>query len=200
MMKKLLSVLLLFPVLAFGNSVSSLKSFVSSAKSGKADFVQTVTSPNGKTKTSAGTLEFSRPNRFKFIYSKPYAESMIADGQKIYIYDSGLNQVTIRSLGESLSATPAVILAGGNMEKDFVLKELPTKDGIEWVSAKPKQADSTVAELRVAFKDSELVAIEIHDSFGQVSQLRFSNLQLNISLPSEVFNFKVPAGADVINQ
>jgi outer membrane lipoprotein carrier protein len=188
------------PLLANAEAVTTLKSFAQTAKTGKADFSQTVVSPNGKRKTSSGTFEFSRPNKFKFVYTKPFNQTMVADGKKVYLYDADLNQVTVRDLGAVLGSTPAVILSGGNIEKEFVLQNLEPKDGLEWVLARPKSNDGAIEAMKVAFRGNELAVLEIMDSFGQRSVLTFSNMETNPSIPDGTFTFTAPKGADVLGQ
>src|SRR6202008_1394411 len=118
---------------ARADAVDTLKDFVANVKTGHANFTQTVTSPDGaKKKTSSGSFDFSRPNRFRFAYAKPFEQVIVADGQKVWIHDTDLNQVSSRKFSQALGATPAALLAGGSLEKDFVLSPLPAKDGLDW--------------------------------------------------------------------
>jgi outer membrane lipoprotein carrier protein len=192
---------LLASAVAQADAVDSLRSFVQEVKSGKATFTQTVTSPDGaKKKQSAGEFEFSRPNRFRFVYTKPYAQTIVSDGQKVWFHDPDLNQVTVRKLGDALGATPAALLAGQSLEKDFDLKAQPDSGGLEWAQATPKVKEGAIQWLKAGFKGKALVALEIADSFGQRSMLQFGDLAANASLPAETFRFTVPAGADVSEQ
>jgi outer membrane lipoprotein carrier protein len=186
---------------AHADSVETLRAFVRDVKSGRAQFTQTVTSPDGaKKKTSSGSFEFWRPNRFRFAYAKPFEQTIVGDGEKVWIYDADLNQVSSRKLGQALGATPAALLAGGGLERDFDLAALPARDGLEWAEAKPKAKDGAFQSVRVGFKGPDLAALEIVDSFGQRSLLRFSAFAPNVAIPAETFRFTVPAGADVIEQ
>jgi outer membrane lipoprotein carrier protein len=186
---------------AHADAVETLRGFVRDVKSGRAQFTQTVTSPDGaKKKTSSGSFEFARPNRFRFAYAKPFEQTIVGDGEKVWIYDADLNQVSSRKLGQALGATPAALLAGGGLERDFDLAALPAKDGLEWAEAKPKAKDGAFQSVRVGFKGPDLAALEIVDSFGQRSLLRFSAFAPNVAIPAETFRFIVPAGADVIEQ
>jgi outer membrane lipoprotein carrier protein len=181
--------------------VETLRGFVRDVKSGRASFTQTVTAPDGaKKKTSSGSFDFARPNRFRFAYAKPFEQTIVGDGEKVWIYDADLNQVSVRKLGQALGATPAALLAGGSLERDFDLSNLPARDGLEWAEAKPKARDGAFQSLRVGFKDKELAALEIVDSFGQKSLLQFSGFAANTAIAPETFRFAVPAGADVIEQ
>lgn len=202
-MKKLLAFALLsFAALAArADAVEALRSFVRDVKTGTASFTQTVTSPDGvKKKTSSGSFEFSRPNRFRFAYAKPFEQLIVADGQKVWIYDADLNQASSRKFSQALGATPAALLAGGSLEKDFELSNLPDHDGMVWAQALPKSKDGGFQSLKVGFRATQLAAIEITDGFGQRSQLSFSAFTANPALPGDRFKFVLPAGADLIEQ
>ena len=141
-----------------------------------------------------------RPNRFRFVYAKPFEQHIVADGQKVWLHDVDLNQVTVRPLAQALGATPAALLAGATLDKEFDLKAAPAAEGFEWVLATPKVKDGPIQSLRVGFKGRELAALDIVDAFGQRSALRFSALEQNIKLPEDQFRFTPPKGADVIQQ
>ena len=199
--------------LATASGLESLETFVKNTKSGRAVFSQVVTSParDGqvpKTKTSSGSFEFSRPNRFKFVYLKPFEQSIVSDGQTLWLHDVDLNQVTARKLAQVLGGTPAAVIAAAadlkTLQADFTLVPRPDKEGLEWVEATPKAKDGQVQSILVGFKESgkgsELAVLEILDSFGQRSVMRFSQFEVNPALAATSFQFKPPAGADVIRQ
>jgi outer membrane lipoprotein carrier protein len=181
--------------------VDALRDFVRDVKSGRAQFTQVVTSPDGaKKKTSSGSFEFSRPNRFRFAYAKPFEQTIVADGEKVWIYDADLNQVSSRKFSAALGATPAALLAGGSLDKDFDLANLPPRDGLDWAEARPKAKDGAFQSVQVGFRGKDLAALEIIDAFGQKSLLTFSAFAPNAAVPPEAFRFTPPAGADVIEQ
>lgn len=184
---------------AQADAVDTLRAFTRDVKTGSASFTQTVTSPDGgRKKTSSGSFEFSRPNRFRFAYSKPFEQLIVSDGSKVWLHDIDLNQVSVRLLDQALGGTPAALLAGGSLEKDFELAAQPAKDGLDWVQATPRSKDGSVTQLRVGFRGKDLAALEIVDAFGQRSQLLFSAVQQGLALPAERFRFVPPPGADVI--
>jgi outer membrane lipoprotein carrier protein len=184
---------------AWADAVDTLREFTREVKTGRANFSQTVTSPDGaKKRTSSGSFEFSRPNRFRFAYGKPFEQLIVSDGSKVWLHDIDLNQVSVRLLDQALGGTPAALLAGGSLEKDFELAAQPAKDGLDWVQATPRAKDGSVAQLRVGFRGKELAALEIVDAFGQRSLLQFSAVQQGLALPPERFRFVPPAGVDVI--
>ena len=183
------------------DALDALKAFVRDVQSGQAEFRQTVTSPDGKrVKNSSGNFEFARPNRFRFAYTRPFEQLIVADGSKVWIYDRDLNQASSRKLTQALGATPAALLAGGSLERDFELKAAPDRNGLSWVEATPRVRDGTLQTVRVGFRAGELAAVEIVDSFGQTSLLQFDKFVPNVALPAERFRFVVPAGADLIEQ
>jgi outer membrane lipoprotein carrier protein len=187
------------PLIARADALDTLKAFVAEAKTGRAAFTQTVTSPDGrKQRPASGSFEFSRPNRFRFAYTKPYEQLIVADGQKVWLYDSDLNQVTVRPLSQALGATPASLLAGSDLGRDFDLKALPDEAGLQWVQATPKAKDGGVQSLKIGFRAGALAALEIADAFGQRSRLDFNQVETNPALSAERFRFTPPAGADVI--
>lgn len=197
-----------------GNSgMDSLERFVTETRSGRADFVQTVTSPARageapRVKKSTGTFEFSRPNRFRFFYQKPFEQTIVADGETLWLHDVDLNQVTTRKLSQVLNGTPAAVIAAAanlkGLQADFTLSALPEKAGLQWVMATPKTRDGQVQNISVGFRataqGSELASLDILDSFGQRSVMTFSRFEANPVLSANHFQFKPPAGADVLRQ
>jgi outer membrane lipoprotein carrier protein len=201
MNKTLLTLLLAFTGGVHADSVDLLHDFATNVKSGRANFTQTVTSVDGaRKKTSSGQFEFVRPNRFRFVYAKPFEQQIVADGQKVWLYDVDLNQVTVRPMAQALGSTPAALLAGATLDKEFDLKAVTPAEGLEWVQASPRVKEGPIQSLRVGFKGKELAALDIVDAFGQRSALRFTALEQNIKLSDEQFRFTPPKGADVIQQ
>ncbi len=192
----------------WAGGLKDLEEFVKTVKSGKADFSQVVTSPvkegqAPRVKTSSGTFEFARPNRFRFQYIKPFAQTIVADGQTLWLYDKDLNQVTARKQSAVLGSTPAALIAAAPdlhaLQADFVLTDAPDADGLRWVLATPKSKDGQLQTVRVGFGVT-LEVLEILDSFGQRSVLTFKRFETNPVMAPSSFQFKAPAGADVIRQ
>jgi len=185
---------------AHATATDELREFVKTVKSGKSTFTQTVTAPNGKQKVSDGSFEFSRPNRFRFIYEKPYAQTVVGDGVKVWIYDPDLNQASSRKTGDALANTPAALIVSNDIDKVFTLVDQPSKDGVDWVLATPRQAEGTVRALRIGFKGHALAQLQIDDSFGQKSMIVFNAFEPNAKLAADTFVFVPPKGADVSEQ
>lgn len=210
-MKKLIATILIATgaQLASADGLKSLESFMKGVHTGRAEFTQVVTSPPkdgqaARTKTSSGTFEFQRPGRFKFVYKKPFEQTIVADGQTLWLYDADLNQVTQRSQAKALGSTPAALLAStpdlSALRADFTLEAAPDQDGLQWVLARPKAKEGQLQSVRVGFAGEQLAALDILDSFGQRSAIRFTGMQTNATLPPATFQFQPPQGADVMRQ
>ena len=191
------------------NGIENLENFIKNVKTGRSEFVQTVTQPakDGRperTKTSSGSFEFLRPHHFRFVYKKPFEQIIVADGQTLWLYDADLNQVTARKQSQVLASTPAALVASAvdmkSLQADFTLNPQPESEGLAWVLATPKGRDNALQSIRIGFRQGELVVLEMVDTFGQRSHLRFNGLDTGIKLDAKIFQFKPPANADVIRQ
>lgn len=200
--------LALVSTLALADGIKNLESFLRDVSSAESGFTQVVTSPQraGETvarrRTSSGRFEFLRPNRFRFEYTRPFEQSIVADGQTLWLYDADLNQVTARKQQDVLGSTPAALIAAGTdlkaLSEVFDLKASPAQDGLEWLEARPKARDGQLQSVRVGFRGGQLEVLEIADSLGQRSVITFNQWQGNVPLKAERFRFTPPAGADVI--
>jgi outer membrane lipoprotein carrier protein len=197
--------------LAHADGVDLLAQFMKQARSGRAQFTQVVTSPSRpgqvpRAKTSSGSFEFQRPGKFRFDYRKPFVQTMVADGQTLWLHDVDLNQVTARPQSQVLGSTPAALLTSASdlqaLKKDFQFTPEPDRDGLQWVRATPQSPDgpirSVMVGLRAAATGPELAVLDVQDSLGQRSVLSFAAFEGNPSLSGSTFVFKAPAGADVI--
>lgn len=201
--------LALAPVPASANGLDALAAFIQNARNGRADFTQTVTSPPSadgasRVRKSNGQFDFQRPGQFRFDYRKPFEQVIVADGKNLWYYDVELNQVTERQQSQALAQTPAALIASASnlkaLEAEFTLAAVPDRDGLQWVKATPKAAGGQLKEVEIGFDGNQLAALEILDAFGQRSVLRFSHVEVNVGLPEGIFQFKVPAGVDVLQQ
>ena len=198
------------PALAQTDGLRALEAFLKNTQQGKTAFTQVVQSPPragetaGRRKTSHGVFEFQRPDRFRFVYTRPFEQTIAADGTTLWLYDVDLNQVTQRSQSQALGSTPAALLASAPdlsaLKAEFTLEAAPDADGLQWVLASPKAKDGQLKSVRVGFAGEQLAALDILDSFGQRSLIRFNGMQANAALPASTFQFKPPAGADVVKQ
>ena len=186
---------------AFAGGLDRLRAFVQDTKSGEAQFTQTnLSAKSGQAgSTSSGLFQFSRPGRFRWEYQKPYPQTIVGDGQTLWIWDPDLKQVTRKKLSNSLGSTPAAILAGDNaLEKGFSLQEDGQSDGLEWVLAIPKTRDSGFERVRLGFDGISLARMELHDNFGHTILIRFSGFKMAPHFAPDTFHFTPPPGADVI--
>ena len=196
---------------AQAQGVELMAQFMKQVNSGRASFTQVVTSPSKagqppRQKTSSGSLEFHRPGQFRFVYKKPFAQTLLADGQNFWLHDVELNQITVRKQNQVLGGTPMALLTSAAdvkaLEADFQLRSEPAREGLEWVRATPKAQDgqiqSLLAGLRKTDKGVELLVIDVQDSLGQRSVLTLNGLELNPALGADTFVFRPPAGVEVI--
>ena len=202
-----LTLLAFLPSLSYASALEQFKLFVNATRTARGEFSQRLVkadSDSGSMRmsnASSGSFTFARPGKFIWTYQKPYEQLLQADGDKLYIYDKDLNQVTIRPLGNAIGSSPAAILFGSNdLEKNFTLSEAGMRDGIEWLQAIPKTKDTNFEKIGIGLKDGMPVAMELRDSFGQVSILSFTRFEKNPSLSATQFRFVIPKGADVLQQ
>jgi len=204
-MKQILTVLMLFVVshTAHAAATDRLKTFIAATHSAQANFTQEVQDKNGRRIQSAsGTMQFVRPGKFRWEYQRPYEQLIVGDGKQFWMYDVDLNQVTVKKLDAALGSSPAALLSGSNeIERGFVLKNIESRDGMEWLQATPKSAETSFEKILMAFNaKSELAVMELHDAFGHHTVLRFSGLKSNPSLGAQLFKFVPPKGADVLGE
>ena len=185
---------------AYGASSDLLKSYLQDTTSAKARFAQIVVDKNLKQLQQAtGTMQFVRPGKFRWEYDKPYEQTIVGDGAKLWIYDKDLNQVTVRKLDAALGSSPAALLAGSNeIEKAYDITSLGSQDGLDWLQAIPKSKDTTFERIKLGFGRSGLEAMELRDQFGQSTVIKFASVERNPRISPDVFRFTPPKGADVI--
>lgn len=182
--------------------IEQLRSFLDGARSGRASFTQTVVAKAGTVaKPATGTFSFMRPGRFRWAYEKPIEQLIVGDGDRLWIYDRDLNQVIVRKLDRALGTSPAAILAGDNaLERNFTLLDGGTADGLEFVEARPRSADTGFEGVRIGFKDNLPRRMELRDAFGNVTTLVFSGFERNAAVDAALFRFAPPPGADVVGE
>jgi outer membrane lipoprotein carrier protein len=188
--------------LAQASSLERFKDFVRNTHSARADFEQKVYDRTGKlSQESKGSFVFQRPGLFRWVYAKPVDQLIVGDGERVWIHDRDLNQVTVRKLSGALGSTPAALLAGSaDIEKAFQLSDAGTKEGLEWLEATPLERDAGFEHVRMGFDGESLRAMELFDHFGQRTVLRFSNLRRNPKIDKSEFRFEPPKGADVLGE
>jgi outer membrane lipoprotein carrier protein len=180
-------------------SLDRFQSYVRDTKGAKGDFEQKVYDKGGKlVQESKGTFAFQRPGKFRWTYAKP-PQVIVGDGDRVWIHDADLNQVTVRKIVRAIGATPAALLAGASdIENAFELSEAGMKNGLEWLDAKPKEKEAGFERIRLGLSSSGIEGMELVDHFGQTTILRFTNLARNPQIDAGTFRFSPPKGADVL--
>ena len=193
---------LLAPTVAVASGLTQLAAFLEGAKNGRAAFVQTVgAKAGGSARTATGTFTFARPGKFRWAYEKPFEQLIVGDGERLWIFDRDLNQVIVRRLDRALGSSPAAILAGDNaLEKNFVLADDGDGDGLEFVVARPRGGESGFESVRIGLAGNLPRRMELKDSFGNVTTLRFADFERNLVLDAAQFRFAPPPGADVVGE
>ena len=193
---------LAFALAAAAASIERYKAFLDGTQSARAQFEQKVYDRSGKlVQQSHGSFVFQRPGRFRWVYEKPADQVIVGDGQRVWIYDRQLNQVTVRKLSAALGSTPAALLAGGTgVEAAFQLSDAGEQDGLEWLEARPREREAGFERVRMGFNAHGLEAMQLTDHFGQTTMLRFSKLERNPKVNPAEFRFQPPKGADVLGE
>jgi outer membrane lipoprotein carrier protein len=185
------------------DSLARVEAYLGSLKTLAAEFAQVVRNRDGDiVERASGTLSLSRPNRFRWDYREPYQQTIVADGTRLWLYDSDLEQVTVRTLESGLGSTPAMLLSGdGDVRDAFEALAVERKGEWTWSRLRPKQGDSDFEQVGLAFDArGELVAMELRDKLGQATLIEFGAVRRNQPLGGELFRFEPPPGADVIGR
>ncbi len=187
---------------SFASGPDQFKAFIAGTHSARASFSQSVVARSGrKPQLSQGSFAFSRPGKFRWTYDQPYYQLIVGDGEKLWVYDRDLNQVSVKQLGQALGSSPAALLAGdAALEKHFVIKDGGSGEGLEMIDATPRGQDSSFERVRIGFRDNLPQLMEVRDNFGQTTTLRFTRFERNPVLPAGLFRFVPPQGADIIGE
>lgn len=185
---------------AHASGIERLNQFMTGTLAATGQFEQRIYNRDRKlVQESRGSLAFARPGKFRWTYSKPYAQLIVGDGARVWVYDEDLNQVTVRKLDQALGSTPAALLAGANDAlRAFELRDQGGRDGLEWVEAVPRGKESNFERFRMGFSVAGLERMELLDAFGQTTVLRFTGLERNPRIDPGLFRFAPPKGADVV--
>jgi len=201
-MRRVLLGLFLFSIVfpSWAAGLERFQAYLKSTQSASANFTQKVLDKNGKViQESRGSFVLQRPGKFRWTYAKPHPQVIVGDGERVWIHDPDLNQVTVRKLARAIGSTPAALLSGSaEIDKAFELTDAGAKDGLEWVEAKPRDKDTGFERIRLGLSAEGVEAMELVDNFGQTTQLRFSNILRNPRVDANTFRFTPPKGADVL--
>ncbi|WP_422670353.1 outer membrane lipoprotein chaperone LolA [Candidatus Methylopumilus planktonicus] len=204
-MNKLFFVFLMLSLNVFAEGISDLNAFVNNVSSMSSEFSQVVLDKKGsKLQDVEGVMLFKRPNKFRWDYLKPYQNQIISDGDRLYMYDQDLRQVSINSIAKVGGSTPLLIIAGKNIEKYFILKNIESQAGdefsqnIKWVEAIPKEEGAGFSKVMLGLTENKLSVMKIVDAFEHITTISFRNAKYNVSLSDNDFLFKLPNGVDVV--
>lgn len=193
---------LLLPAAAQASGVDRFQAYLRNTQTARADFEQQVYDRERKlVQRSTGNFAFLRPGRFRWSYAQPYAQLIVGDGTRVWVYDEDLNQVTVRAMARALGSTPAALLAGAaDVERAFELSDAGSSDGLDWLEARPREREAGFERIRLGMGPAGVQAMELSDHFGQTTVLRFSNVVRNPPLEASAFRFVPPKGADVLGE
>ncbi len=187
-------------MLLFASQVSAQKidDFLNNLQTFQADFEQVVETDSGMTLPVYGVFYLKRPGLFRWDYEGENAQLIVADGKRVWLLDRELDQVSHQSQKTALRGTPAQLLSGqGGVEKYFSIHRDYESNGLHWTQLIPKDADSQMEQVSIAFEGKQLKRLEMTDKFNQTTRFRFTNTQRNPRLDASLFDFKAPPGFDV---
>ncbi|RTZ60137.1 MAG: outer membrane lipoprotein carrier protein LolA [Gammaproteobacteria bacterium] len=199
--RRLLAFALMFGVIpaAGADAGDLLRQFFTSAVTLHASFRQQVEDEEGKLlEQSDGEMWIKRPGKFRWDYRHPGQQQIISNGEKVWIYDQDLEQVTVKQLNSALSDAPAMLLAGkGHVDERFHIRPLGARDGMDWLELTPKQDSAEFTRIEIGFKSGGIRSLQLTDQFGQTTRITFENNDINSKLSDDLFAFSVPENVDV---
>lgn len=184
---------------AYAGGIDALKQFNNDADGISGSFNQTVKSKK-KTQTAGGVFQIRRPGLFRWEYTRPYKQTIVGDGKTIWLYDADLKQVTKSDQSQTIGDSPAAILANKTaLESSYALKEDGNAGGIDYVLATPRKNNAGYQYIRIGFKGNALSTMQLKDSFGNQTDIQFSDLNNKPVFSSSTFRFVPPKGVDVLS-
>lgn len=191
----------LFSAAAAAGGIDQLRAFWAETHAAQGSFAQSVAARSGrKPQNSVGSFALARPGKLRWVYEKPIRLLLVADGEKLWTFDTDLNQVTVGKMDKALGATPAALLTGEALDTHFTLTDAGAADGLEIVDAVPKAADSPFVRVRIGLAGNLPRLMEVRDNFGQTTTLLFTEFRPNPPLAKDSFRFVPPKGADVMGE
>ena len=188
---------------AAASPASDVERYLNGLASWTADFEQTIDDGHGTVlRSAAGRLYLQRPGKFRWDYSQPSEQLVLADGKQIWFYDKDLAQANVRDMDVSLASTPASLLSGStSVSAEFNVTAMPASAGLQWFQLVPKHADTDFQLVRIGFnKNGELASMFLADKLNQITQLTFANSKRNEKFAPDLFSFVPPPGVDVIGR
>ena len=193
--------LLLFSLPLFGSeAIQRLDKFIAEVDSFNGRFVQTVFDEKGEVvQSSTGDVALNKPGRFRWKYTEPFPQLILADGEYLWIYDEELLQASAKPIDEALGNAPIMLLTDIRpLNQDFEIMEAATRDGLNWVELIPLIQDTEFHKIQIGLDDTGIRKMELHDHFSQKTVIEFTNLETNVSFKPEYFTFNAPDGVDVV--
>ncbi len=200
---KILSILFLitFSLPTFGSdAIQRLDKFFAEVKSFNGSFIQTVFDEQGEVvQNAAGDVALNKPGRFRWQYTQPYPQLILADGEYLWIYDEELLQASAKPIDEALGNAPIMLLTDIRpLNQDFEITEATTRDGLNWVELIPLVQDTEFHRIQIGFDENSIRKMELHDHFSQKTVIEFADLETNVAFKQDHFTFTVPEGVDVV--
>ncbi|MEM7209672.1 MAG: outer membrane lipoprotein chaperone LolA [Pseudomonadota bacterium] len=193
--------LFIFQAAAQASALERLNQFTGDLITFQAGFIQTLYDADSQPiQESRGAVILKRPGKFRWDYREPYVQSIIADGEKLWIYDTDLEQVTVKTLDRALGNAPIMLLSENRpLDLDFELRDLGEREGLQWVELQPKVRDTDFEKIYMGLSETALEVMELRDQFGQATQIRFNNFEMNMNADEQLFAFTPPSGVDIID-
>jgi len=184
------------------NNNNPLQYFLTDLNTLEAKFFQTLINENGdKLEKTEGILYLKTPGSFFWHYQKPYEQKIISNGNKLWIFDEDLEQVTIKNIDNKIEQTPAgIILGNQSIKEHFVQVNMGIIDSYDWIELTPKDLDAQYKSIKIGFNNDNLGMMIIVDNLEQITRIDFADAKKNIKLSSEIFNFIVPENIDIFDE
>lgn len=187
------------PVLA-QSARSRLDAFAHDLRSASAKFEQAVTGASGKRgETSTGDLALKAPRQFRWHTTAPYEQLIVADGNRVWIYDPDLEQASVRGQGAEEAHSPLAVLTDlSRLDHEFSVSEAGERDGLQWLKLVSRAAEPEFAFAELGFDVAALVRMRFEDALGNTTEIRFSDWKRDPPLAADAFTFTPPADVDVV--
>ena len=191
--------LLTLPVLS-SEAIQQLDKFFAEVDSFDGHFIQTVFDEQGQIVQNAqGDVALHKPGRFRWQYTEPYPQLILADGEYLWIYDEELLQASAKPIEEALGNAPIMLLTDIRpLHQDFEIMDAATRDGLNWVELVPLIQDTEFHRIQIGLDKQGIQKMELHDHFSQKTVIEFENLKTNVAFKPEHFKFIAPKGVDVV--
>jgi outer membrane lipoprotein carrier protein len=176
-----------------------LEKFLAKTQTLEANFKQTLRTHEGEVlQQTEGKFYLNRPGKFRWNYKTPYEQVIVSDGERIWIYDIDLQQVTVQKQSAGLPSSPMALLQDSEkLHQSFTVSPLDEKDGVYRLKLESKSKESDFTEIVVGVDAKGLRFMQLHDQFEQVTDIVFSEIAINTHLAKEIFEFIPPEGVDV---